>query len=282
MKNNILFKSHKKYFSSYLTNKYLIKLEYNKTSNYLKVPIPSNNQLTSELYENLLIFCDENTKVSKLSNIMKNNKYDIELYDEEKNSIHDNLMLKDLLKRNFLLKVADEKKSIEIFNLAHLDSPQTNKQYFIESIKNKDKIGNTIKEIDDLLFKYDKMLKELHSEEHNIEKIVEKKRKMYINLIILYFLLHLLLFYALIYQIYGWDEIEPVTYLVGNLYWIFGIAFFLTFKSKIGLEFFFTNLLKNKLRNKVMKQIGYSSHNYKLMRKEYELLTKMKLDIQKF
>ncbi len=76
------------------------------------------------------------------------------------------------------------------------------------------------------------MLLDLQNKELSIEKKVEYKRKLYVIMNILYFLLHLIIFYALIYQIYGRDEIEPVSYVVGNIYWITGIVFFLTIKSK--------------------------------------------------
>ena len=89
-------------------------------------------------------------------------------------------------------------------------------------------------------------------------------------------IIHLIAFYLLIYQYFGWDQIEPVTFLIANLYWIIGIAFFITFKSKLGIEFFFQKDIKNKIRTKVASKYGFSKFNQNNLNNHIDRLNKFK------
>ena len=106
----------------------------------------------------------------------------------------------------------------------------------------------------------------LQEEYEKIEKILENRYnsaiKRYLLLGMLFFILHTIVFYVLIYHLYGWDTIEPITYIVGNLYWIAGLSFFVLKKKKLDFSLitsegfkktFFINKGKNFAFNPIEK-----------------------------
>src|SRR5690606_20045706 len=80
--------------------------------------------------------------------------------------------------------------------------------------------------LENLLEVYENLMKEYNIAEQLLNMRVKQNLRFYLNCALLFFILHAILFYFLIYQWYGWDTIEPVTYIVGNVYWIIGLGYF--------------------------------------------------------
>ena len=123
----------------------------------------------------------------------------------------------------------------------------------------KTEVQNTISELVNLLDKY-------QDEQTKINKLMtnrhDKTQKNLMRLSILYFVLHLLVCYALIYQIYGWDTIEPITYIVGNVYWIIAIGFFIKYKRKLDVNYFISDSFTTRFYNKQFQRFSFNRKGY--------------------
>ncbi len=117
-------------------------------------------------------------------------------------------------------------------------------------------------EINNLLNEYGKIYEDLLEEQKIIFDLIEErvgkstKRGSY-QLMLLFFV-HWVVFYLLIYQWYGWDEIEPFTYIVGNIYWIFGLIFYIFAKNRMDISFFTSNFYRNFLFKKQCKRLSFN------------------------
>ena len=72
----------------------------------------------------------------------------------------------------------------------------------------------------------------------------------------LFVLFHLLL--LLIYKIYAWDVIEPITYIVGNLYWIATLGYLVFTNRKLDFDLFETKTIKEIYSDKIAKKFGFN------------------------
>ena len=99
---------------------------------------------------------------------------------------------------------------------------------------------------------------------------------LYLNLGILFFLLNVIVFYVLIYQVYGWDTIEPITYIVGNVYWIIGLSFFVYKKKKLDFSFFFSKGFKRNFYRKNGFLLGFNEIERNFVAKEIKEIKQFK------
>jgi hypothetical protein len=133
-----------------------------------------------------------------------------------------------------------------------------------------------LEKLDNLTNIYQTLLKECNKSEEIINKRVESKSRLYMNLGILYFLLHLIVFYLLIYQFFGWDTIEPVTYIVGNCYWILGLLFFIRYRRKLDISYFYSSGFTTKYYSYRAQLLGYSRGDKEFVSKELNEILKLR------
>jgi hypothetical protein len=112
--------------------------------------------------------------------------------------------------------------------------------------------------LDILIGEYEKLEKEYVKGEEFIEKRLKQKKRNLANIALLLVTLHAIVFYWLIYQMYGWDQVEPVTYIVGNVYWIIGLSFFVFKKKKLDFGLIFGSSYKKEFYAKLGEKIGYN------------------------
>jgi len=160
------------------------------------------------------------------------------------------------------------------------------------SIKEKNKYDNLKYEeekklfIDDLINKLDNrknFLMNLYQKQTLAEKVINDKLKFVsksaVKLGMLFAVSHFSLFYLLIYKFYAWDVIEPITYIVGNVYWIFTLGF-LAFKNrKLEFELLQYDSIKDIYFNKYAKQLSYSEEEKLKLEEELDSVEKIKLGI---
>jgi hypothetical protein len=124
-----------------------------------------------------------------------------------------------------------------------------------------EKLGNLLKT-------YDQILQEYEKAETLIQKRLLQKQKLYLNLSIAFFILHLIVFYCLIYQLYGWDNIEPITYIVGNVYWVIGLAFLLRYKKKLDINYFYSSSFNKNFIKSRAELFGYNKTDKEFIKSE--------------
>jgi len=112
--------------------------------------------------------------------------------------------------------------------------------------------------LNNLLETYEKLFKHCQDAKERLDKKFKSTMNLYINLGVLFFLLNVIVFYVLIYQLYGWDTIEPITYIVGNIYWIIGLSFFVYKKKKLDFSFFFSKGFKRNFYEKNGNLLGFN------------------------
>jgi hypothetical protein len=144
----------------------------------------------------------------------------------------------------------------------------------------KDVVDNFKKQIEEkveqLLKVYENIMNEFRTAEELVDKEIKKKSKYYLNLAILYFTLHAIVFYLLIYQLYGWDTIEPVTYIVGNVYWIAALGFFVYKKKKLDMNLFHPVSFQKSLLHTYSKKYGLDYTEKRFVEKEIRKLNQFK------
>jgi hypothetical protein len=139
--------------------------------------------------------------------------------------------------------------------------------------ENKKEIEN---KISSLLSIYEKLFEEQTQAEKLLEKRLKDRRWWFLNLGLLFFVLHAALFYYLIYELYGWDTIEPITYIVGNVYWIIGLSFYVMKKKKLDLSLFSTSAYTSEFMKNFGKRIGYSQKDKQFLFNEIAEIRKFK------
>lgn len=141
-------------------------------------------------------------------------------------------------------------------------------------------LGENKKEVEykisSLLSIYEKLLEEQTQAEKLLEKRLKDRRWWFLNLGLLFFVLHAALFYYLIYELYGWDTIEPITYIVGNVYWIIGLSFYVMKKKKLDLSLFSTSAYTSEFMKNFGKRIGYSQKDKQFLFNEIAEIRKFK------
>ena len=273
----------------------------NEDSNnsYHESTISNNNK-----FKTVNIYCRDNQTLDYLSkeleeNIKKDNLVFKFLNEVNYKELDKTKEIKEILSDNFILNIKNttNNNELNIYHLADIRklSKVQNKTILndfnssnintlnlilaslnIKSIKNNNDYKYILNKIEMLIHKYQYMLEYLNKKEIAVEKQAKRNQNFYIYIIILYSLIHLIAFYYLIYKYYGWDEIEPITFLVGNLYWIIGIAFFIMFKSKLGIEFLFQKEIINKIRSKTAFKLGFCKFNQNNLSNHINKLDKFK------
>lgn len=278
---------------------YLSNLSYDFNSNLLRLPVPADLDNADEQIKNVILFLKLNTPLLKLSEDLEKMNFKIQVYDEKGQMLDMNIQkwtLKDILSGANSIQISDGKSDITVLNLYDIKlalsklnmdsntldkliSSQLNDLNFI--LNSKLPIKSIIELIDNTLIKYKELQGEL--EKKNLESSKRSARQINLKTILalLYFLAHLIIFYLLIYQFYGWDNIEPVTYLVGNIYWIAGILFLLKFKNKVGLDYFFSNSYGKAIKRKFDFNLGFCSHSLKNLNSEIHKLQVLRNEVSK-
>lgn len=135
--------------------------------------------------------------------------------------------------------------------------------------------------LDTLLVQYEKLSNEYTKGEEYIDRRLKYHRILLCNIALIFFILHVFVFYWLIYQMYGWDTIEPITYIVGNVYWIIGLSFFVFKKKKLEFSFIFSSKYHKEFYNKIGARIGYCRNEKQFIQKEIHNIKKFKQILSK-
>lgn len=145
----------------------------------------------------------------------------------------------------------------------------------LNKIQNKSEIKNIDEVLEVIDFHIKLYLSELEKLEENQEtkkKLIDSKCKglseSRFNFLILGAIIWIALFFSLIYVYYGWDVIEPITYLSMNGMFIIQLLF-MTF---VGIEpspnYFYSDHFRSKNMAKLMQKYGYCYNFHKNISKE--------------
>ena len=137
-------------------------------------------------------------------------------------------------------------------------------------------------DLNNLLEVYGNLLKKFEKAKERLDKKFDKTMKLYLNLGILFFLLHAVVFYFLIYHFYGWDTIEPTTYIVANVYWIIGLSFFIYKKKKLDFSFIYSETFKNNFYKKNAFLVGFNEVERNFLAKEINEIQQFREALNKF
>jgi hypothetical protein len=296
-KLNVRNKINMKFYSQVFGN--IVKLSENPNDNEIKIPI----------YEqNISIFYKKNEPVSELINRIKGSHEKVERVEiirpqpeKKEEKIKEQETIQDLIKTPFEIKI-NNYQNIKFFPSINGVIEEATKTYIDRTLGQPSILNNynyflfktlgskadrlTIKnEVDkglnSLISKYNDLLKEYIKAEEVIEQRMEKKTRLYINLGLLFFIAHAILFYFLIYQWYGWDTIEPVTYIVGNVYWIIGLGFFVFKKKKLDFSFFSSNAFRQNFFKSQGKLLGFNQIEKEFLMKEIRDMKKFQEALNK-
>jgi hypothetical protein len=219
------------------------------TSGKNEIKIPLNDKVNSVFYKN-----DENISSLKtrISLIDKEFIQKLEIRDLQTQQIlSDDTNVNNLINKPFEIFV-NNYHSIKHFpslnqlivsNLGNNSNTQDPTKNYLHNLYFKDmhKRDVLLEEINRLKTLYEKMNSEYKKGEELVDKNLEKTRNNFMILGIIYFLIHFLVFYFLIYHVYSWDNIEPITYITGNAYWIVGLFFFIITLRRLDLSFVFSD-----------------------------------------
>jgi hypothetical protein len=253
--------AQRKWFSEAFGN--CIKFSETLNSNEIKIPIKNSvNNVYFNKGEDLA------TLKNKIKGIDKEfiQKMAIKPYDE-KNEYTDDTKIEDIIAKPFEIHINNHLtlKHFPSLNLIITNKLQSRQRLDINDPHNhylylrglqelagkKDVTQEALKEeLNKLYVIYEKLHKEYLKGEENVSNLLVKRRKQFMTLSILYFLAHLIAFYVLIYNIYAWDTIEPYTYIVGNVYWIVTLAFFIVMMKRLDMSFVYTSTFTNHFLNK--------------------------------
>lgn len=185
----------------------------------------------------------------------------------------------DLLSNNpDYLKSPEDIKNIVLLNLFELkeknskniEKYEEEKALFVSAIKSK-------------IDQREEFLKSLFDKQALSEKMVNDKlvfkSKVAVRLGMLFAISHFSLFYALIYKIYAWDVIEPITYVVGNVYWIITLSF-LAFKNrKLEFDLLEYNSIRNIYFNQYAKVLSFNEEEKLKLQEELEAIELLRLGL---
>jgi len=87
-------------------------------------------------------------------------------------------------------------------------------------------------------------------------------------------------FYLLIYKIYAWDVIEPITYIVGNLYWIATLGYLVFTNRKLDFDLFETKTIKEIYSDKIAKKFGFNKKEKLMIENELEKIEDLKYTLE--
>ena len=284
---SMLSKLAKKGFTNQLTHVNFLKL----SRQFKKLTFPFEEGKTAKIiyYKdndkigNIINRVNETGKNSILITNIEGKEFDKELpfnsITKEVFIIHFNSQIKNyyfpyikpIIENNVQLSNSEVTNEYLLFNFSKYINNRHNSKNFHESL---------FQELDNLVQIYEKMLSEFNEKQRVIETKLKRTSNFYSYLVILYLVLHLVLFYALIYHMYGWDVVEPVTYLVQNFYWIIGLSFFLSKKHRFEISYFLSSGFLNRFFHKNNKIIAYSKKNHEFIKKELAYINTFKRSLK--
>lgn len=276
-KNFILGKVRSKCFSESYGN--IVKFSNNLKNKELKIPFEENT---------FSIYFNNDDKVSTIVEKVVGSHEKIEkcqvLNYEEEGEINIEETFASLIKQPFMMKINGHStvKYFPSFNLLIANKLPENMQkkddsfilnnynfLMFKTLKEGTNLTEKLdKDLTALLEKYKRLDDDYTEAENTIEDRYRKRLKLYINLGILFFVMHTVTFYVLIYHIFGWDEVEPATYLVGNLYWIIGLSYFVFKKKRLDFSFLFSHSFKSEFFSQQNKLLGFSSVERQFVQRE--------------
>jgi len=293
MKNKLRNNFNKKFYSQVYDR--IVKFSENLKDNEMKIP------MDKDTYS---IFFSKEDKLSDLTtriNGTSENIQKVEFLSFQDEKINEDLLFDNLSKSPFKVRINGhhmikyfpcinklisnknfklgdnynnmiidtiDKISLTENNLGVLSVINSNKKEIEEKITNLMKI-------------YEKQIEEYSQAEIVLDKKLKDKKFWFINSALLFFIAHLIVFYVLIYQIYGWDTIEPITYIVGNVYWIFGLSYFILRKKKLDIGLLSSNGYRKEFFKNMGRRIGYSSIEKDFLMNELVEIRKFKETIAK-
>ena len=145
-----------------------------------------------------------------------------------------------------------------------------------------DNYKKTVKDLlDNYAMIYEKLLEEQIVTNNLIEERIAKSQRMGSYFLLLASLAHLILFYLLIYRWYGWDQIEPITYITGNVYWILGLSFFILSKNRMDVTFFTSNFFRSYKYGKQFKRLSFDIKEKEFIETYLEQIKVLKQSLSK-
>jgi hypothetical protein len=253
---NYLTFSRKKFFSEAFGNC----VKFSETLNSNEIKIPLKNSINN-------IYFNKSEDLSALKAKIKGiDKEFIQILsirpNNEKTEYPEDTKVEDILVKPFEIQINNyltlkHFPSLNLIITSKLDTRQglkincpTNHYLYLRSLQelagkkevNQDELKE---ELNRLYEAYERLHKEYIKGEENVTNLLEKRRKQFMTLSILYFIGHLIAFYILIYHISAWDNIEPYTYIVGNVYWIFCLSFFIVMLKRLDLSFVYSTNFTN-------------------------------------
>jgi len=275
----------------------IVKFSEDINNNEMKVPVDNS------VYSIFFSKEDKLKDVANRINLSAENVQKVEFLSIKEESLNDQeLNYQDIIKSPFTLRL-NGYQTIKYFpsiNMVINPHPKFNEKVVINNhnfflLENFRKImkekeisrskiisilGENKKEIENkissLLSIYEKLFEEQTQAEKLLEKRLKDRRWWFLNLGLLFFVLHAALFYYLIYELYGWDTIEPITYIVGNVYWIIGLSFYVMKKKKLDLSLFSTSAYTSEFMKNFGKRIGYSQKDKQFLFNEIAEIRKFK------
>lgn len=183
---------------------------------------------------------------------------------------------KDLNLNNIdYLKSAEEIKNIILLNLYELKG----RKNLDKSIYEEEKVL-LITEIMKKLEERENFLKTLFEKQNLSEKMVNDKlifmSKLAIKLGMLFAVSHFSVFYLLIYKFYAWDVIEPITYIVGNVYWIITLGFLAFKNKKLDSDLLKYESIKDLYFDKYSKQLNYNPEEKIRLQEELSIIKELR------
>lgn len=296
MKNNLRF-IHKNFNKKCYSQVYdrIVKFSENLKDNEMKIP------MEKDTYS---IFLSKEDKLSDLTariNGTAENIQKVEFLNFQEEKINEDLLFDNLVNSPFKVRInghhtikyfpcinklisnknfslGDNYNNMIIDTIDKISTKENNLGVLSVISLNKKEIEE---KISNLIKIYEKQIEEYSQAEVLLEKKLKDKKFWFINSALLFFIAHLIVFYILIYQIYGWDTIEPITYIVGNVYWIFGLSYFVIRKKKLDIGLLSSNGYKKEFFKNMGRRIGYSSIEKEFLMNEIVEIRKFKDTIAK-
>ena len=178
----------------------------------------------------------------------------------------DNMKTSEDIKNIILLSLYDLKEK----NYTNKNNYEEEKALYISSIKSK-------------LEQREKFLKSLFEIQVLSEKMVYDKlifmSKVAIKLGMLFAVSHFSVFYLLIYKFYAWDVIEPITYIVGNVYWVATLGFLAFKNQKLEFNMLQYDSIRDLYLDKYSKQHNYKPEEKNKLHEELVTIEQLKLGL---
>ena len=313
LKNRNIFHSNNLYLQNFSSNSR--KFSSKTYNNFVRFSDDlDNNELKVPIYEkNHSIFLKKDLKISdfiKMVEGVDQRIQKIEFLNHKGESVTNSEQnLLDCARNSFILKLNGHinikyfpSVNMIISNSNQIDSETNQKEKFLISnnfnfflFKNFDHKDFSFseksftefrKKVDsdliNLLEVYENLLKQFEKSKERLDKKFDKTMKLYLNLGILFFLVHAVLFYFLIYHFYGWDTIEPTTYIVANVYWIIGLSFFIYKKKRLDFSFIYSETFKNNFYKKNGFLVGFNEVERNFVAKEINEIQTFREALNKF